>query len=80
MKFVLYRRATAEEKTSWFWQKNIAHRGKSPVGVECSRYSFVLELLHDLRQLVRHGQTNPSGILYDGDTLVGAVEEDHSRA
>ena len=80
MKFVLYRRATAEEKTSWFWQKNIAHRGKSPVGVECSRYSFVLELLHDLGQLLRHWQTNSSGVLDDGDALIGAVEEYYSGA
>ena len=50
------------------------------MGVESVRYSLVLELLHDLRQLVRHGQSNPSSILHNADALVGAVEEDDCRA
>ena len=50
------------------------------MGVECVCYSLILELPHDLRQLVRHGQTDTSGVLNDGDALVGAIEEDDSGA
>ena len=39
-----------------------------------------LDLLHDLGQLLRHGQANPSGIFDDGDAFVGAVEKDNCGA
>ena len=45
-----------------------------------SQYSLVLELLHYLLYLLRHGQTYPSGVFDDGDAFVADVEEDNRRA
>ena len=50
------------------------------MGIESIRYSLVLELPHDFRQLFRHRQSNPSGVFDDGDAFVGAIEKDDSRA
>jgi hypothetical protein len=43
-------------------------------------YSLALQLSHNLRQFLRHRQTNPSCILHDGNSLVGAVKENDCRA
>ena len=50
------------------------------MGIESIRYSLVFKLLHNFRQFLRHGQTNPSGVLDDGDAFIGAIEEDDSGA